>query len=77
MCRSEQSFTHALYHLAANPTFAQPLREEAEAILQKDGYTKTAMSKMRKLDSFLRESLRFNGITACMSLASPTSEVTS
>ena len=40
-----------------------PLREEAEAILQVEGWTKAAMGKMRKLDSFMRESQRLNGIS--------------
>ena len=38
------------------------LREEAEAITAADGWTKAAMGKMRKLDSFLKESQRYNGI---------------
>ena len=57
-----QSFTHALYHLAASPELLQPLREEVEAVIANDGWTKAAMGKMRKLDSFMRESQRINGI---------------
>lgn len=64
-----QSFTHALYHLAANPEFIGPLRKEVEAVLQEDGWTKAAMGKMRKLDSFMRESQRMNGINGSMSPA--------
>ncbi|KAF7792532.1 hypothetical protein EIP86_003573 [Pleurotus ostreatoroseus] len=60
---SSNTFTQALYHLAANPEFMGPLREEAEAILQVEGWTKAAMGKMRKLDSFMRESQRLNGIS--------------
>ncbi|KAJ3543507.1 hypothetical protein NM688_g5847 [Phlebia brevispora] len=59
---SSNSFTHALYHLAANPEFIASLREEVEGILQEEGWTKAAMGKMRKLDSFMRESQRMNGI---------------
>ena len=40
----------------------EPLREEDEAVTAADGWTKAAMGKMRKLDSFLKESQRFNGI---------------
>ncbi|CCL98070.1 uncharacterized protein FIBRA_00064 [Fibroporia radiculosa] len=61
---SSHSITHALYHLAANPEYVQPLREEAEFIIKEHGWTKAAMGKMRKLDSFMRESQRLNGITS-------------
>nr|VWO98890.1 Uncharacterized protein [Ganoderma boninense] len=54
--------SHVLYDLAANPEYMEPLREEVEAITATDGWTKAAMGKMRKLDSFLKESQRFNGI---------------
>ncbi|KAJ3556992.1 hypothetical protein NM688_g1715 [Phlebia brevispora] len=59
---SSNSVTHALYHLAANPEFVSPLREEIEAVIETDGWTKIAMGKMPKLDSFMRESQRLNGI---------------
>ncbi|CCL98069.1 uncharacterized protein FIBRA_00063 [Fibroporia radiculosa] len=61
---SSQSITHALYHLAANPEYAKPLREEVEYIIKEHGWTKGAMGKMCKLDSFMRESQRLDGITA-------------
>ena len=54
--------THALFDLAAAPQYLQPLREEIEPIIAAEGWTKAAMGKMWKLDSFLRESQRFNGI---------------
>ncbi|THG97981.1 hypothetical protein EW026_g4131 [Hermanssonia centrifuga] len=59
---SSNSFLHALYHLAADPELMQPLREEIDAVIKEDGWTKAAMGKMRKLDSFMRESQRVNGI---------------
>ncbi|GJE97791.1 cytochrome P450 [Phanerochaete sordida] len=59
---SSNSFTYALYHLAASPEFAAPLREEIEAVVAEDGWTKISMGKMWRLDSFLRESQRYNGI---------------
>ncbi|KAF8155335.1 cytochrome P450 [Mycena galopus ATCC 62051] len=58
------SFTQALYHLAAAPEYAAPLRAELEAVLLEDGWSKAAMGKCIKLDSFLRESQRFNGVSA-------------
>lgn len=60
---SNQIFTHALYHLAAEPHYIQPIREEVEAVIAEEGWSKVAMTKMHKLDSFLKESLRYNGNT--------------
>ncbi len=64
---SLQSFTQALYHLAASPEYAEPLREELDAALSEGGWSKAAMGKCSKLDSFLRESQRFNGVSASQS----------
>lgn len=60
-----QSITHVIYDLAARPEYIQPLREEVEQVVAADGWTKTAMGKMWKLDSFLKESMRYNGIGLC------------
>lgn len=46
----------------------QPLREEVETIIAKEGWTKAALMKMWKLDSFMKESQRFNGIVSSTSL---------
>ena len=59
-----QNFAHALYHLAAEPEHAAVLREEVDAIVKEDGWTKTALDRMIKVDSFLRESQRVNGMTS-------------
>ncbi|KDR74053.1 hypothetical protein GALMADRAFT_250782 [Galerina marginata CBS 339.88] len=58
------SFTQALYHLAACPEYVEPLREEIESVLSLEGSTKSATVEMRKLDSFLKESQRLNGLAA-------------
>lgn len=74
MCNSrvlpytKQSFTHALYHLAAEPHYIQPIREEIEAVIAEDGWSKVAMTKMHKLDSFFKESQRYNGISFSKSI---------
>ncbi|CCL98904.1 uncharacterized protein FIBRA_00911 [Fibroporia radiculosa] len=57
------SVTHALYHLAAAPEYIQALREEIDAALKTEGWTKAGIGKMWKLDSFMRESQRLNGIS--------------
>ncbi|KAI5118676.1 hypothetical protein M0805_003613 [Coniferiporia weirii] len=59
---SANSFTHALFHLASEPEYIAPLREEVERVIAQDGWSKIAMTKMWKLDSFLKESQRLNGI---------------
>nr|VWO96671.1 Cytochrome P450 51 [Ganoderma boninense] len=58
-----QSLTHALFHLLANPDIIPALREDIEEIVCREGWTKAALDKMWKLDSLLRESQRFTGIT--------------
>ncbi|KAI0714847.1 cytochrome P450 [Earliella scabrosa] len=60
---TSKSLTHALFDLAAAPEYIQPLREEIESVLAVEGWTKIAMGKMWKLDSFLKESQRVNGLT--------------
>ncbi|KAF9225200.1 cytochrome P450 [Gyrodon lividus] len=61
---SSNGFTQALYHLAANPQYMQPLREEVESIVEQEGWSKGALAKMRKVDSFLKESQRMEGVAS-------------
>ncbi|KAH7930529.1 cytochrome P450 [Leucogyrophana mollusca] len=58
---SAQGFTHALLHLATHPEFIDPLREEAETVIDQEGWTKASMKKLYKMDSFLKESQRLSG----------------
>ncbi|KAF9237109.1 cytochrome P450 [Melanogaster broomeanus] len=62
------SFTQALFNLAANPQYIQPLRQEVESIVETEGWSKSALAKMRKIDSFLKESQRIEGI-GCVSMS--------
>lgn len=57
-----QSITQALYYLASSPKYAAILREEVEIIVREHGWNKIAIGTMWKLDSFMRESQRLNGI---------------
>ncbi|KAH9829922.1 cytochrome P450, partial [Rhodofomes roseus] len=50
------TFTHALYHLAAKPAYAGPLREEIERVVSEDGWTRAALGRMWRLESFLKDS---------------------
>ncbi|KAJ3481441.1 hypothetical protein NLI96_g7662 [Meripilus lineatus] len=52
------TFSHALYHLAADPTYVKVLRQEAHEVTQREGLTKSALRQMYMLDSFLKETLR-------------------
>lgn len=58
------TFTHALYHLVTNPEAAQALRDEVDSIVQRDGWNIQSVAKMNKIDSFLRESARINGVSS-------------
>ena len=57
------SISLLLLHLAAAPEYMQLLRDEVEAAIAADGWTKAAMDKMWKVDSFLKESQRVNGVS--------------
>ena len=47
-----------MYHLLSHPEYIEPLRQEVEAVVAEEGWTKAGMDKMRKIDSFLRETQR-------------------
>ncbi len=51
------------------------MREELLAVLETDGWSKVAMGKLRKLDSFIKESQRVNGVGACASTLSSTTRI--
>ncbi|KIM50675.1 hypothetical protein SCLCIDRAFT_144884, partial [Scleroderma citrinum Foug A] len=53
-----------LCFLATNPQYVQPLREEVEMVLDGHGWTKEGIAQMRRVDSFIKETLRFEGTTA-------------
>lgn len=68
---SHKSLTHALYDIATYPEYLHPLREEIEEVVASEGWTKNGLNKMRKLDSFLKESHRWNGLTFRTSCSTP------
>ncbi|KAI6040001.1 cytochrome P450 [Pisolithus marmoratus] len=59
---TSNTFSQALLNLADHPQYAQELRDEVDAVVSKYGWTKEALSKMQKVDSFLKETQRFEGI---------------
>lgn len=53
--------SHAMYDLCAYPEYFEPLRAELLSVLKEDGgWHKATLNKLRKLDSFLKESQRLN-----------------
>jgi len=59
------ALTHAVYDLCAMPQYIEPLRSEAQAALAHGNgkWTSETIKKLRKLDSFLKESQRINQST--------------
>jgi len=61
-----KNFLHMLYNLVAYPEYVEPLREEIISLLSSDGWNKSTISKMRKLDSFVKETFRLHPTGASM-----------
>lgn len=60
--------SHFFFDLCAHPEYLEPLRQEMVEVLREDGgFKKTTLNKLRKLDSFLRESQRMNPPFSCKS----------
>jgi hypothetical protein len=53
-----------VYRLLANPEYIEPLRQEVDAVIKEEGWTKAGIDKMHKIDSFLRETQRIDNFTA-------------
>lgn len=58
---------HLVYDLCARPEYIAPLREEVEAMLREENgaFTKKGLSRLVKMDSFMKESQRFNPLVFC------------
>ena len=57
---------HMLYDICAHPEYFEPLREEIQpVILGEDGLDKQSFLKMRKLESFMKESQRLSPPSLC------------
>ncbi|KAK3946255.1 cytochrome P450 [Diplogelasinospora grovesii] len=57
--------THLIYDLCARPEYVEPLLEEIDKMLKEEGgrFTKAGLSRLVKLDSFMKESQRFNPLS--------------
>ncbi|KAJ6510168.1 cytochrome P450 [Mycena vitilis] len=58
---SANTFTHALFNLAAFPSSVEEMRDEVDRIVEEEGWSKASVGRMHKVDSFLRESQRYSG----------------
>ena len=70
--------TQAIFDLAARPEYIQPLRDEIQQVIDEDGQDldgegfvklkKMSMPKLKKLDSFLKETQRLSppGVGTCI-----------
>lgn len=56
--------THALFYLAAHPEYAQPMRDEIMEIVEREGWTHSALKSMTKVDSFMKESQRLKSLSS-------------
>jgi len=54
--------TQVLCRLVSNPEYIEPLRQETEAVIAEEGWTKAGMDKLYKLDSVLRETQRIDSL---------------
>ncbi|KAH9975533.1 cytochrome P450 [Lactifluus volemus] len=59
---TSMTFIQVLYRLLSYPDCIEPLREEVEAVVAEEGWTKAGMDKMYKIDSFIRETQRLDGL---------------
>ncbi|KAJ4349461.1 uncharacterized protein N0V89_008076 [Didymosphaeria variabile] len=52
---------HLIFDLCSRPEYIEPLRNELKEVLAADGsFTKASLAKLVKMDSFMKESQRFN-----------------
>jgi hypothetical protein len=62
---STGALTHTIFDLAARSEYQQPLRDKLETVLRECGGVlgKAELAKLYKMDSFMKESQRFNPTT--------------
>lgn len=62
-----QTLTQVFYRLVDNPEYVELLRQEVEAVVAEEGWTKAGIDKMHKIDSFIRETQRLDVQRICSS----------
>lgn len=64
--------TNVMYDLAAYPEYIQPLRDEIKTVMEEDGeLKKTSLTKMKLMDSVLKETQRVNPVSMSKSRGCP------
>ncbi|CAK5271274.1 unnamed protein product [Mycena citricolor] len=58
---TSMALTHAIFYITTYPEYLEPIREEVENVIRAEGWTKSALNSMHKLDSFVRETQRMEG----------------
>jgi len=60
---TSQLLTNSIFNFATYPEYVPILQEEIESVLEESGgeWTLESMGKLKKLDSFMKETLRYNG----------------
>lgn len=62
---SSCSFLDAIYDLALHPEIHEELRQEIVSVMEQNGkWTKQGLTKMVKMDSFMKESARWHPFLA-------------
>jgi cytochrome P450 len=62
---TNEILTHTLYHIAANPDYADRLRQEVITATDQLGWTYAALQSLQLMDSIIRETGRYTGIGIC------------
>jgi hypothetical protein len=60
-----QGLVQGVYDLAIHPEYVKELREEIRTVVAEHGWSRNALQKMHKVDSFLKESFRLHNAAAC------------
>jgi cytochrome P450 len=55
-----QTWLQTLYYMTLYPQYLSTLREEADQVIGECGWTKDALDRLEKLDSFIRETQRLS-----------------
>lgn len=63
MNTTSQLITNAVFNLATYPEYVSILRKDMESVVEESGgdWTLESMGKLKMLDSFIKETLRYNG----------------
>ncbi|KAJ3580339.1 hypothetical protein NPX13_g217 [Xylaria arbuscula] len=57
---SSATIIHVLFDLCSNPEFMEQLRQDVEQAVNESGWSLASIAKMKKIDSFMKESQRMN-----------------